>query len=192
MNSVDGGLPRGIGAFEDLLSANLDSLYRTSVRLCGEPDDAQDLLQDTVLRAFQHRGQLRDPEAGRSWLFRILVRTHLNRVRSEKRRRECIDSDLSEGEFESALADWSTEKGGANRLDRIAEREQVDRAMHEIDSRLRVVLLLSDVEEFSQREVAAMLEIPEGTVASRLFRARRALRDILSCDVTATASKKVL
>jgi RNA polymerase sigma-70 factor (ECF subfamily) len=192
VNSIDGAMPRGIGAFEDLLSANLDSLYRTAVRLCGEPDDAQDLLQDAVLRAFQHRRQLRDPEAGRSWLFKILVRTHLNRVRSKRRRPESIESDLNEGEFESALAHWSSEKAGGDWLDRLAERERVALAVQEVDPRLRVVLLLSDVEEFSQREVAAMLEIPGGTVASRLFRARRALREILSRDVTTVVSRKVL
>jgi RNA polymerase sigma-70 factor (ECF subfamily) len=192
VNSIDGAMPRGVRAFEDLLSANLDSLYRTSARLCGDPDDAQDLLQDAALRAFQHRHQLRDPEAGRSWLFKILVRTHLNRVRSERRRPESIESDLNEGEFESALADWSSEKAGGDWLDRLAERERVALAVQEVDPRLRVVLLLSDVEEFSQREVAAMLEIPGGTVASRLFRARRALREILSRDVTTAVSRKVL
>ncbi|MFN2421941.1 MAG: RNA polymerase sigma factor [Gemmatimonadota bacterium] len=192
MNSIDGAMPLGDGAFEDLLSANLDSLYRTSVRLCGDPDDAQDMLHDAVLRAFQHRHQLRDPEAGRSWLFKILVRTHLNRVRSKRRRPESIESDLNEGEFESALADWSSEKAGGDWLDRLAERERVALAVQEVDPRLRVVLLLSDVEEFSQREVAAMLEIPGGTVASRLFRARRALREILSREVTTAVSRKVL
>ncbi|MGH7557485.1 MAG: RNA polymerase sigma factor [Gemmatimonadota bacterium] len=185
-------MPRGVGAFEDLLSANLDSLYRTSVRLCGDPDDAQDLLQDAVLRAFQHQHQLRDREAGRSWLFTILTRTHLNRVRSEKRRPESVESDLGEGEFESALADWSSEKADGNWLERLADRERIALAVQELDPRLRVVLLLSDVEEFSQREVATMLEIPEGTVASRLFRSRRALRKILSREVTTSVSRKML
>lgn len=192
VNSIDGAVPRGVRAFEDLLSANLDSLYRTCVRLCGDPDEGQDLLQDAVLRAFQHRHQLRDPEAGRSWLFKILVRTHLNRVRSERRRRESIESDLGERAFETALADWSSEKAGGDWLDRLAQRERVAFAVEELDPRLRVVLLLSDVEEFSQREVATMLEIPEGTVASRLFRARRALREILSCEVTTAVSRKML
>ncbi len=192
MDSISGAAPRGTGAFEDLLSATMDSLYRTALRLCGEPDDAQDLLQDAVLRAFEHRGQLRAPEAGRSWLFRILVRTHLNRVRSERRRHESVEGDLSEGEFEAALADWSSERAADDWLDRLAGNERVRRAVDEIDPRFRVVLLLSDVEEFSQREVAGMLDLPEGTVASRLFRARRALREILSRDAPDAASRKVI
>jgi RNA polymerase sigma-70 factor (ECF subfamily) len=189
VNSIDGAMPRGIGAFEDLLSANLDSLYRTSLRLCGESDDAQDLMQDAVLRAFQHRDQLRDPVAGRSWLFRILVRTHLNRVRSEGRRRESVESDLSEERFQAALADWSADCAG-DWLERLAEQESVRHAIEEIDMRFRTVLLLSDVEEFSQREVAAILDLPEGTVASRLFRARRALREILSRDPADAAARR--
>ena len=192
MDSIDGTVLRGSGAFEDLLSANLDSLYRTSLRLCGDPDDAQDLLQDAVLRGFQHRHQLREPVAGRSWLFKILVRTHLNRVRSERRRPENSESDLGEVGFERALADWSSENAEGNWLERLADRERVARAVEELDPRLRAVLLLSDVEEFSQREVASMLEIPEGTVASRLFRARRALRETLSHEVTTAQSRKTL
>lgn len=188
MNSIDGHISPGDSAFEDLLSANLDSLYRTSLRLCVEADDAQDLLQDAVLRAFQHRSQLRDPGAGRSWLFRILIRTHLNRVRSRDRRPENVESDMSEERFEAALADWSADCAG-DWLERLAERQRVQRAVEEIDVPFRAVLLLSDVEEFSQREVAGILDLPEGTVASRLFRARRALRDILSRDSATAAAR---
>ncbi|CAN5861358.1 hypothetical protein BH20GEM1_BH20GEM1_09620 [soil metagenome] len=191
MDTIGGGVPRGAGAFEDLLSANLDSLYRTSRRLCLDGDDAQDLVQDAVLRAFQHRNQLRDPGAGRAWLFRILVRTHLNRVRSEKRRPEQVESDLSEERFEAALADWSADSAG-DWLERLAEREHVQRAIEEIDFPFRAVLLLSDVEEFSQREVAGILDVPEGTVASRLFRARRAMREILSRDSAHAAPRRAI
>ncbi|MFN2421304.1 MAG: RNA polymerase sigma factor, partial [Gemmatimonadota bacterium] len=180
VGSVDGAALRGERAFEDLLSANLDSLYRTALRLCRDPDDAQDLLQDAILRAFQRREQLRDFGAGRWWLFKILVRTHLNWVRAAKRRRVSVESDLDEGRFESALAAWALQEQGDDWLDRLAVRQNVRQAVEEIDPRFRVVLLLSDVEEFSQREVAAILDLPEGTVASRLFRARRALREILS------------
>ena len=192
VNSVDGAAPQGSGAFEDLLSPNLDALHRTAERLCGEPDEAKDLLQDAVLRAFENRAQLRDPQAGRAWLFRILVRTHLNRKRSETRRKESLESDLSEGQFEAALEGWSMEQVRDDWLERLAVGDHVRRALAEIDPRFRVVLLLSDVEEFSQREVAAILDLPEGTVASRLFRGRRTLREILSRAQPDTASRRVI
>ena len=74
-------------AFEELISEQLDSLYRTALRLAGgHRADAEDLLQDAVLRAFEHFGQLRNQQAGRSWLFSILVRTNLNRVRAASMR----------------------------------------------------------------------------------------------------------
>ncbi|MCR4342149.1 MAG: sigma-70 family RNA polymerase sigma factor [Gemmatimonadaceae bacterium] len=179
-----GGTPEP-KAFEELLAANLDSLYRTALRLCGgRTEEAEDLLQDSVLRAFAKRDNLRDPRAGRSWLFTTLVRTHLNRVRSERRRRETLESDFDDRQFEAALAGWSQSETPDERLDRDATRAAVRTAIDGLDPELREVLLLTDLEDFSHREAAAMLEIPEGTVASRLFRARAALRSALTAQTT--------
>src|SRR5919106_2457626 len=87
--------PTPAQAFEELVGANLDALYRTSLRLCaGRTDDAEDLLQETMLRAFRKRHDLRDPAAARSWLFTILVRTHANRLRGQRRRREELATDM--------------------------------------------------------------------------------------------------
>lgn len=175
------GEPAQRRAFEELLGANLDALYRTALRLCdGRAADAEDLLQDAMLRAFERRRDLRDPGAGRPWLFTILIRTNLNRVRGRTRRPETLESDLDEREFESALAAWSSADSPEEWLDRLQLAEHVRRALDGLDPQLRAVVLLTDVEEFSHREAAAMLDIPQGTVASRLFRARRALRDALT------------
>lgn len=166
--------------FEEAVSANLDALYRTALRLSGgRQADAEDILQDSLLRAFEHRDELREIGACRSWLFTILARTHLNRVRSQRRRHELLEADLPEQAFEAALADWSREEPISAAGDSLARREDVRRALDSLDRPLRLVLLLADAEEFSHREIAVMLDIPEGTVASRLFRARRALRDRL-------------
>ncbi len=175
-----GGAPEQ-QAFEELLAANLDSLYHTAVRLCcGRTEEAEDLVQDSVLRAFGKRTDLRDSSAGRSWLFTILMRTHLNRVRSERRRHETLESDCSGESFEAALAGWNPPEMPEDRLDRESVRAAVRAAIDGLDPQLREVLLLTDMEDFSHREAAAMLAIPEGTVASRLFRARSALRLSLS------------
>lgn len=179
-----GGMPDP-KVFEEILAANLDSLYRTALRLCaGRTEEAEDLLQDSVLRAFAKRDNLRDPRAGRSWLFTTLVRTHLNRVRSERRRRETLESDFDDRQFEAALAGWSESELPDERMDRDATRAAVRAAMDGLEPQLREVLLLTDLEDFSHRETAAMLEIPEGTVASRLFRARAALRSALASQTT--------
>lgn len=175
-----GGEP-GHKAFEELLAANLDSLYRTALRLTrGRAEEAEDLIQDSVLRAFAKHGNLRDAHAGRSWLFTTLVRTHLNRVRAEQRRHETLESDCDDRLFEAALAGWSPPELPEDRVDREATHTAVRAAVDALDPALREVLLLTDLEDFSHREAAAMLEIPEGTVASRLFRARQALRSALS------------
>ncbi|MFN2397341.1 MAG: RNA polymerase sigma factor [Gemmatimonadaceae bacterium] len=167
-------------AFEELVSAHLDALYRTALRLCaGRTPDAEDLLQDAMLRAFEGFGELRDPDAGRSWLFTILVRANLNRVRLVKRRAEDLTADLDDTAFEAALAAWTPAVATDERMDHKYLQEAVGEALNALEPDLRVVVCLTDLEELSQRETAAILGVPEGTVASRLFRARRALRDAL-------------
>jgi RNA polymerase sigma-70 factor (ECF subfamily) len=167
-------------AFEELLSEHLDALYRTALRLCGgRRADAEDLLQDSMLRAFGRFAELREPAAARAWLFRILVRTNLNRLRTRRRRAEMLSSDLTQQEFEDALAAWRSAEAPDERTDLLLTRERVADALEALDEELRSVVWLTDVEGFRQREVAEMLDIPEGTVASRLFRARRKLGDAL-------------
>lgn len=167
-------------AFEELISEHLDSLYRTALRLvAGRSADAEDLLQDTVLRAFEHFSQLRLQDAGRSWLFAILVRTNLNRVRSENRRAEQFGADLSDRAFEEALAAWRSNATPEECLDRKELEERVTKTLDDLHPQLRAAVVLTDIEGFSHREAARMLEVPEGTVASRVFRARRELREAL-------------
>jgi RNA polymerase sigma-70 factor (ECF subfamily) len=175
------GEPR---AFEELLTEHLDALYRTALRFCrGRQSDAEDLLQDSMLRAFERFGELRDPAAVKPWLFTILTRTNLNRIRTQRRRAEMLTSDLEEHEFEKALATWANAEAPDELAHTTLVRERLTAALDGLDEHLRPVVWLSDVEKFRQREVAAMLGIPEGTVASRLFRARRILRDVL-CQLT--------
>jgi RNA polymerase sigma factor (sigma-70 family) len=167
-------------AFEELLAEHLDALYRTALRLCrGRKSDAEDLLQDAMLRAFERFGELRDPAAMKAWLFTILTRTNLNRIRAQKRRAEMHASDLDEREFEEALASWAHADLPDELVHAALLRERLTEALNGLDDLLRPVIWLSDVERFRQREVAEMLGIPEGTVASRLFRARRIMRDAL-------------
>lgn len=166
--------------FEELLSEHLDVLYTSALRFCaGRTPDAEDLLQDAVFRALQHYDDLREPTAARAWLFTILTRTNLNRLRTRRRRAETHSPDIDEREFEAALAAWQHVMGPDEYADRAITRRRVTAALNTLADDLRPVIWLSDVEGFRQREVADMLGIPEGTVASRLFRARRSLRAVL-------------
>ena len=166
--------------FEELLSEHLDALYSSALRFCaGRSADAEDLLQDTVFRAFRHFDDLRDPSAARAWFFTILARTNLNRLRTRRRRAEMHAPDLDERQFEEALAAWHHGILPDEYTDSALTKQRLTAALDTLDEDVRPVIWLSDVEGFRQREVAEMLAIPEGTVASRLFRARRALRGVL-------------
>jgi len=164
-------------AFEEIFSEHLDALYRTALRLCrGNEADAEDLLQESALRAFTNFEQLRDPAAARAWLFTILGRTHLNRVRAAGRRTEATSTDLDERSFEAALAEWVPMRSPAEELERWQLAEQLAQALDQLPGELRAAVWLVDVEGFTQREAAGMQDVPEGTIASRLFRGRRQLR----------------
>jgi RNA polymerase sigma-70 factor (ECF subfamily) len=167
-------------AFEEVLSEHLDALFRTALRLCrGQEADAEDLLQDAVLRALAKYDQLREASAARAWLFTILTRTHLNRLRATRRRAEWADAELTEGAFEEALAEWVPLRTPGEELETRLLSEQLTQALDELPDELRRVVWLVDVEGFTQREAATMEDEPEGTIASRLFRARRQLRTTL-------------
>jgi RNA polymerase sigma-70 factor (ECF subfamily) len=164
-------------AFEEVFAEHLDALYRTALRLCrGHEADAEDLLQDSALRSFTNFDQLKDPSSARAWLFTILTRTHLNRVRSAGRRAEATSTDLDERAFEAALAEWMPMRSPAEEVERRQLGEQLVKALDQLPAELRGAVWLVDVEGFTQREAAGMQDVPEGTIASRLFRGRRQLR----------------
>lgn len=167
--------------FDQAVEAHLTPLYRYGLHLCrGRVEDAEDLIQDAVLRALRNIGQIRDRGAAKAWLFRIVTTTHLNRVRAAGRRAETLAGDLDDGAFEEALAAWTPINSIEDELLRALDHQQLRACVDALPLDLRAALWLADVEDFSQREVAEMLAIPEGTVASRVFRARRTLRTRLS------------
>jgi RNA polymerase sigma-70 factor (ECF subfamily) len=164
-------------AFEEVFAEHLDALYRTALRLCrGHEADAEDLLQDSALRSFTNFDQLKDPSSARAWLFTILTRTHLNRVRSAGRRAEATSTDLDDRAFEAALAEWMPMRSLVEEVERRQLGEQLVKALDQLPAELRRAVWLMDVEGFTQREAAGMQDVPEGTIASRLFRGRRQLR----------------
>ncbi len=167
-------------AFEEVFAEHLDALFRTACRLCrGNEADAEDLLQESALRAFTSFAQLRDPAAARSWLFTILTRTHLNWVRAAGRRAEATDSDLDERAFEAALAEWVPMPSPSDVAERRQLGQELAKALDRLPAELRGAVWLVDVEGFTQREAAVMQNVPEGTIASRVYRGRRHLRAAL-------------
>jgi RNA polymerase sigma-70 factor, ECF subfamily len=161
---------------------HLDALYRTALRLSRNAQDAEDLVQETYLNAFRSLDRFEEGTNLRAWLFRILNNAFISQYRRRKRRPSSSIEDVTE----YYLYDHLVEGGAAPRtenpeqevLDRIGD-EAVLRALEDLPVEFRQVELLADVEGFSYREIADILNIPIGTVMSRLYRARRRLQKML-------------
>ncbi|MBM4420291.1 MAG: sigma-70 family RNA polymerase sigma factor [Chloroflexi bacterium] len=175
--------PAPAGDFEQQALGHLAALYRTALRMTRSAPDAEDLVQETYIRAFRFREQFTPGTNLRAWLFRILTNTFINTYR--KRSAEPQLTELDDVE-ESVLYRRMSERGAASSggdperetLDTIVDGE-VQTALEELPERFRGVVLL-DAEGFCYKEIADMMEIPIGTVMSRLHRGRRFLQQRLA------------
>ena len=168
----------GSDPFETEALSYLDALYRTALRMTRSEADAEDIVQDTYIRAFRFREQFTPGTNLKAWLFRILTNTFINSYRRQAGRPPTSDVDEIE---ETTLSRRMADAGAA--LPPEPERELLDgmldgeitEALEELPERFRTVVLL-DVEGFHYKEIAEMLGIPIGTVMSRLHRGRRFLQ----------------
>lgn len=161
-------------AFEALVEDYLDRLYRAALRITGSPQDAEDALQDALLSAYQHWGEFRHASAGGTWLYRITVNAALGR--SRRRRPEEYLSD--DGYDQAQVVDWSEDL--ARRVETAELRAILEEGILRLPEDFRVALVLRDVEGLSTAEAAAILELTEAAVKSRLHRARVLLRQHVS------------
>ena len=165
-------------AFEAEALASLDSLYRAALRLMRVPADAEDLVQDTYLKAFRAAASFEPGTNLRAWLFTILHNTARNRARDRARETVDVDSDAVDRATEFAPATGRPETPETLLLrDTLAPDLQA--AIDALPEAFRQAVWLRDVEEFSYAEIAEMLQIPIGTVMSRISRGRRALYEAL-------------
>ncbi len=161
----------------------MSSLYSAALRMTRNPADAEDLVQETYLKAYRAFGSFQEGTNLKSWLYKILTNTFINAYRSKRRRPTETELDEVEdlylyhrlGGLEAAAAGRSTEDIV---LDRFSEAE-VKAAVEALPDQFRLAVVLSDVEGFSYKEIAEILDIPIGTVMSRLHRGRKALQKAL-------------
>jgi RNA polymerase sigma-70 factor, ECF subfamily len=161
----------------------MPSLYSAALRMTRNAADAEDLVQETYLRAYRGFGSFEQGTNLKAWLYRILTNTFINRYRAAQRRPDETNLDEVEdfylyrrlGGLEEARASRSAED---ELLDFFTETE-VKEALESLPEQFRLAVLLADVEEFSYKEIAEILDIPIGTVMSRLHRGRRALQKLL-------------
>lgn len=162
-------------------------VYNLALRLVGNATDAEDLAQDALIRALKSLPNFRGDSSLSTWVYRITVNTWKNRVRSEKRRGlwKMVPLGLFKGEDED---DEPNFKDDSKPLDSSLETDEkgavVQKALMELDEESRAVVVLREIEGQSYQEIAAALDIPEGTVKSRLSRARDTLKEKLQKYVT--------
>lgn len=160
--------------FEELAIPLFDSLYNFARWIERDSDDAEDLVQETYLKALRGFASFQPGTNFRAWMFRILRNTFLSsRTKFDRRMNESLDSE----EHGSGLA-VDTETPETILMNR-SNSQLMQRAIDDLPMHYRETLLLCDVEEMSYRDIAEILSIPIGTVMSRLARARRAVRESL-------------
>jgi RNA polymerase sigma-70 factor (ECF subfamily) len=157
--------------FEREVTAHLDRLYTFALRLCRAQHDAEDLVSETIVRAFDRWRQYTLGTNARAWLFTILYHVFVNHRRIQRREVLISESDYETPRF-NVVGDSDPE---STFYDSIVD-EEVTRAIDDLPQHYREAVLLSDVLDFRYAEIAEILGVPEGTAKSRLFRARRMLQ----------------
>jgi RNA polymerase sigma-70 factor (ECF subfamily) len=174
--------------FEELALRHLDALYAAALRLTRSPRDAEDLVQDAVLRAYRFFDRFERGTNMRAWLFKILTNTFINRYRRTSRERSIVEGPESRAVEERVVSRGLAEQASdpeAWVLGQILS-DDVIRAIDSLPIDFRLAVILADLQEFSYREIADILDVPVGTVMSRLFRGRRLLEKQLAAHAAAT------
>jgi RNA polymerase sigma-70 factor (ECF subfamily) len=163
--------------FENLIETHLDGMYRVALRYTRDPASAEDLVQDTVVRALRFRDRFELGTNFKAWIYTVLTNTFIHRYRRQKHEREIlegqsrtdVDRQLRSEEAREALA-----RPEKHYLDRLLS-DDVVHALDSLPEEFRTVIVLCDLEGLSYKEIADVADIPVGTVMSRLYRGRRIL-----------------
>jgi RNA polymerase sigma-70 factor (ECF subfamily) len=169
--------------FSDRAMEYMPALYTAALRMTRNPADAEDLVQETYLKAYRAFASFELGTNLKAWLYRILTNTYINTYRAKKRRPEIADVE----DIEDLYLYRRLSGDQATGLGRSAEEEALERftdtdvkeAIESLPDTFRMAVLLADVEGFSYKEIAEITEVPIGTVMSRIHRGRKALQKAL-------------
>jgi RNA polymerase sigma factor (sigma-70 family) len=166
--------------FDQEFMPHINSMYNFAYRLTLDPDDAKDLLQDTYLKAFRFIDSFQQGTNAKAWLFRILKNSFINDYRKKSKEPSKVDYQEVETYYNSEDVDRQITPD--LRVEALQDMigDEISTALNALDVDFRTVIILCDLEGFKYEEMAKILDIPIGTVRSRLHRARNLLKEKLS------------
>jgi len=169
--------------FAELAMEHMPALYSAALRLTRNRADAEDLVQETFLKAYRAFGSFEEGTNLRAWLYKILTNTFINSYRAAKRRPEKADvEDVEDLYLYHRLGELRAGATGRSAEDEVLDAitdDEVKAAIESLPEAFRIAVLLADVEGFSYKEIAEITGVPIGTVMSRIHRGRRALQKAL-------------
>lgn len=162
--------------FEDEIIPHLDAMYNFALRLTSDPSDAEDLVQDTIVKAFRFFNSYEKGTNAKAWLFRILKNSYINNYRKKSKQPNQVDYDEVSTFYETIRAERTDTSDLEDKMFRDLIDDDISIALDELPEDFRTVVLLCDVEDFTYEEIANMLDVPIGTIRSRLHRGRNLLK----------------
>ena len=161
--------------FEQLVGPHLKQLYKLAYRYTGQRDDAEDLVQDVLLKLFPRLEEMQSVDKLGPWLSRVLYRQYVDQYRRQQRS-PITYMDDEETVYETHA---SEQAGPAAVTNNEMTHQVLEQALNQLNEDQRILIMLNDVEGYSLQEINEMLDIPVGTLKSRLSRARNKLREII-------------
>lgn len=172
--------------FNDEIIPHLDALYNFGLRLTSDPNDAEDLVQDTIVKAYRFFSSYEKGTNAKAWLFRILKNSYINNYRKKSKKPQQVDYDEVSTFYETIRAERTDTSDLEDKMFRELIDDELSNALDNIPEDFRTVVLLCDVEDFTYEEIANMLDVPIGTIRSRLHRGR----NLLKAELMDYASKR--
>jgi len=162
--------------FEEEIIPHLDAMYNFALRLTSDPSDAEDLVQDTIVKAFRFFSSYEKGTNAKAWLFRILKNSYINNYRKKSKKPSQVDYDEVATFYETIRAERTDTSDLEDKMFRDLIDDDISQALEELPEDFRTVVLLCDIEDFTYEEIANMLDVPIGTIRSRLHRGRNLLK----------------
>lgn len=165
--------------FNEEILPHLDAMYNFALRLTSDPNDAEDLVQDTIVKAYRFFSSYEKGTNAKAWLFRILKNSYINNYRKKSKQPNQVDYDEVATFYETIRDERTDTSDLEDKMYRELIDDDISAALEELPEDFRTVVLLCDVEGFTYEEIANMLDVPIGTIRSRLHRGRNLLRSQL-------------